>query len=124
MEDAPPVKAIGLGGAVFEPEIECMLMQREDQLSLEYEKHIHRLKFAQKDAEPPEIPRVLANLSQNYGLLPKTPTPSPPLVDNYTRFRFNIKLPTKIDLKNTTVLWSKEKETAEQEAARKAELER
>ena len=44
-----------------------------------------------------------------------TPRPDGPVSDNYSRFALNIKLQPKIDLAHVKVLWSKEKETAEQE---------
>lgn len=53
-----------------------------------------------------------------------TPRPDGPVSDNYSRFALNIKLQPKIDLAHVKVLWSKEKETAEQEQQRKEELAR
>ena len=40
-------------------DMDRMMMIREDQLSLQYEKLMHVLKFSQKDMEPPAIPNYL-----------------------------------------------------------------
>jgi hypothetical protein len=40
-------------------DMDRMMMIREDQLSLQYEKFMHVLKFSQKDIEPPAIPNYL-----------------------------------------------------------------
>ena len=54
----------------------------------------------------------------------RTIRPQEPVSDNYSRFAFNMRIPTKIDLSQVKVVWSKEKETAEQEQQRKEELAR
>ena len=59
-----------------------------------------------------------------YKELERTPRPSEPQRDNYQRFEIKLRLPGKVDLSRVKVLWSKEKETAEQEAQRKAEAAR
>lgn len=107
-------------------------MQAEDDLSLKFEIFAHKQKFAQKDESAPSMPAVLRENGLNgapagvlaYRDLRPTPRPQEPEKDNYQRFEIKLKLPTKLDLKQVKVVWSKEKETAEQEQQRMAEAAR
>lgn len=50
--------------------------------------------------------------------------PVEPSFDSYQKFETSVKLPKSLDLSSVKVLWSKEKETAEQENRRREEIAR
>ena len=105
-------------------DIDRLQMQAEDEYSMKVEVFNHRQKFAQKDEFPPEMPAAFKETGIDdapagplaYHELRPTPRPQEPTKDNYQAYEIKLKLPEKIDLTKVKVLWSKEKETAEQEA--------
>lgn len=113
-------------------EIDRMQMAAEDELSMKAEIFNHKQKFAQKDEFPPVLPKVFTDIGWggfdvgplSYKALQPTPRAGEPAKDNYARFELKLRLPQQIDLTKVKVIWSKEKETAEQEAQRKAEAAR
>lgn len=108
-------------------EIERLLMTQEDHFSLTIEEMEHKKKFAEKDAHLPPLPKYFSSTGDGpmaYRELQETKRPTEITNDNYTRFEHKIRLPQTIDLSKVKVLWSKEKQTAEMEEARIAELAR
>ena len=106
-------------------EIERLLMTQEDHLSLTIEEMLHKQKFAMKDALMPDLPRQFSSTENGplaYRKLQDTKRPTEITNDNYLRFEHKIRLPKVIDLTKVNVKWSREKQTAEQEEARKAEI--
>lgn len=83
---------------------------------------------------PPRLPSVFTDIGVggfpvgplSYKALQATPRAQEPAKDNYARFELKLRLPAPqaLDLTKVKVIWSKEKETAEQEAQRKAEAAR
>ena len=77
-------------------EIDRMLMQREDTLSMQFEILFHHQRFKQKDQPAPAIPIYILprqGAPLEYKPLPPTPKVSEPICDNYTKFQINLKLP-------------------------------
>ena len=113
-------------------DVERLEMANEDKRSLEVELFRQKEHFKQRNDVPPQIPSVMMDLGTEdseggpltYRPLVASIKPEEPTVDNYQRFQMKVKLPDKIDLSKVKVLWSKEKETAEQEQQRLAELAR
>jgi hypothetical protein len=104
--------------------MERLYMEREDQLTREIEEYNHRLKFIQKDMPPPFLPPYLTEDDNPLKNKPvaRTPQPNAPMTDNFVKYKINIQIPSKIDLSQVKVLWSKEKENAEEERQRLEEL--
>lgn len=104
-----------------EIEMDRLLMEREDKLSMQYEEYTHKLKFIQKDVKPPMLPPCLFyedNPLKNKPVQTNL-APTAPMTDNYAKYKSNLpnSLPYKIDLKNAKILWSQEKVKAEESLA-------
>jgi hypothetical protein len=56
----------------------------------------------------------------------KNPNPTPPTTENFLRYRIglNVQLPMRIDFSKVKVLWSREKQDAEEEQRRLEEIKR
>jgi hypothetical protein len=112
----------------YDLEVERATMVREDKHSKEVEEFNHRRKFRQKDKIPPPLPHYLTEDSQKHILknkpVARTPMPGAPTSDNFLKYRIspNINLPMRVDFTQVKILWSKEKEAAEEEQKRLEEL--
>ena len=114
----------------YETDMERATMSREDKMSRDYEEFIHRQKFKQKDKIPPQLPIYFTDDQHKQVLknkpVQRNPVPSAPTTENFLRYRIglNVSLPMKIDFSKVKVLWSKEKQDAEEEQRRLDELRR
>jgi len=112
----------------YDLEVERATMIREDKLSKECEEFNHRRKFRQKDKIPPPLPHYFTDDSLKHVLknkaVARTPMPGAPTSDNFLKYRIspNVNLPMKVDFSQVKILWSKEKEAAEEEQKRLEEI--
>jgi len=112
----------------YDLEVERATMIREDKLSKEVEEYSHRRKFRQKDKIPPPLPQYFTDDSFKHVLknkpVARTPMPGAPTTDNFLKYRIspNVNLPMRVDFSQVKILWSKEKEAAEEEQKRLEEI--
>ncbi len=99
-------------------------MIREDKLSRDVEEFNHRQKFKQKDKIPPQMPIYFTDEQHKQIIknkpVARTPPPNAPTSENFLKYRVgpNSQLPAKVDFAKVKILWSKEKEAAEEELKR------
>ena len=109
-------------------EVDRATMLREDKLSRDVEVFNHKRRFKQKDKIAPPLPHYFTEDSLKHVLknnpVARTPMPGAPTSDNFLKYRIspNVNLPLKVDFTPVRILWSKEKEAAEEQQNRQEEI--